>query len=125
MYIDMGAIITVVFFYLPVSKMLRYTASLTLELYEQKRFNEICETDMWIKTKDGRRLIAEEALDKPNFPEAQKYTAKIVNDITGKYQPNENFGFTIFQDNGRVFMQQYGSKKNELMCESDYIYFRY
>jgi hypothetical protein len=33
MYIDMGAIITVVFFYLPVSKMLRYTAGLTLELY--------------------------------------------------------------------------------------------
>jgi Domain of unknown function (DUF4440) len=101
-----------------------YTAGLTLELYGQKRFNEICETDTWIKTKDGWRLIAEEALDKPNFPVAQKSTEKIINEITGKYQLNENFGFNIFLDSDRLYMQQYGGKKNELVCESDFVYFR-
>jgi hypothetical protein len=101
-----------------------YTANLTLELYGQNRINEICETDTWMKTKYGWRLIGEEALDKPNFPVTQKVTAKIINEITGKYQLNQNFGFNIFQDSGRLFIQPYGGKKNELRCESDYVYFR-
>ena len=100
-----------------------YTADLLLEAFGQKRLTEICQTDTWTKKNNHWRLISSAALDKPNFPEAQKVFAPIINEITGTYQINETLGYRVFQDNAKLYIQRFGGKKNELICESDYVFY--
>jgi Domain of unknown function (DUF4440) len=100
-----------------------YTADLLLEAYGQKRLTEICQTDTWIKKNNHWRLISSAALDKPDFPEAQKVLAPIINEITGVYQINETLGYRVFQDSAKLYIQRFGGKKNELICESDYVFY--
>jgi hypothetical protein len=48
-----------------------YIANLFLKLYGQERLNEICQRDIWFKTRNGWKLISSEALDKPENPVVQ------------------------------------------------------
>ena len=100
-----------------------YTADLLLEAFGQKRLTEICQTDTWIKKNNHWSLISSAALDKPNFAEAQKVLAPIINEITGVYQINETLGYRVFQDSAKLYIQRFGGKKNELICESDYVFY--
>ena len=100
-----------------------YTADLLLEAFDQKRLTEICQTDTWIKKNNHWRLISSAALDKPNFPEVQKVFAPIINEIPGVYQLNETLGYRIFLDGAKLYIQRFGGKKNELICESDYVFY--
>jgi hypothetical protein len=100
-----------------------FTADLLLETFGQTRLTEICQTDTWMKTDNQWRLISEESLDKPNFPVTQKVTAQIIKEITGKYQLTDTVGYRVFQDSGRLWIQRFGGKKSELMCESEPIFF--
>lgn len=100
-----------------------YTADLLLETFGQKRLTEICQTDTWIKKNNHWRLISSAALDKPNFPEAQKVFAPIISEIAGIYQINETLGYRVFQDSAKLYIQRFGGKKNELICESDYVFY--
>jgi hypothetical protein len=49
-----------------------YTANLYVDLYRQERINAICQTDTWIKTVNGWRLIASMAMDKSRSPNVPK-----------------------------------------------------
>jgi hypothetical protein len=100
-----------------------YTADLLLEAFGQKRLTEICQTDTWIKKNNHWLLISSAALDKPNFPETQKVIAPIINEITGVYQINETLGYRVFQDSAKLYIQRFGGKKIELICESDYVFY--
>ena len=100
-----------------------YTADLLLEAFGQKRLTEICQTDTWIKKNNHWHLISSAALDKPNFPEAQKVFAPTINEIPGIYQLNETLGYRVFQDSAKLYIQRFGGKKNELICESDYVFY--
>jgi hypothetical protein len=100
-----------------------YTANLIVEAFGQNRLTEICQTDTWSKKNNHWLLISSAALDKPNFLEPQKVTAPIIKEITGVYQLNETFGYRVFQDSAKLYIQRFGSKKNELICESDYVFY--
>jgi hypothetical protein len=100
-----------------------YTADLLLEAFGQKRLTEICQTDTWSKKNNHWYLISSAALDKPNFPEVQKVIAPIINEITGVYQINETLGYRVFKDSAKLYIQRFGGKKNELICESDYVFY--
>ena len=100
-----------------------YTADLLLEAFGQKRLTEICQTDTWIKKNNHWLLISSEALDKPNFPEAQKIIPPIINEITGVYQLSEMLGYRVLLDSAKLYIQRFGGKKNELICESDYVFY--
>ena len=100
-----------------------YTANLIVETFGQKRLTEICQTDTWSKKNNHWLLISSAALDKPNFPEPEKAKASIIKEITGVYQLNETFGYRVFQDSTKLYIQRFGSKKNELICESDYVFY--
>jgi hypothetical protein len=100
-----------------------YTADLLLEAFGQKRLTEICQTDTWIEKNNHWLLISSAALDKPNFPKAQKIFAPIINEIAGVYQLNETLGYRVFQDSAKLYIQRFGGKRNELICESDYVFY--
>jgi len=100
-----------------------YTADLLLEAFGQKRLTEICQTDTWSKKNSHWYLISSAALDKPNFPEVQKVIAPIINEITGVYQINETLGYRVSKDSAKLYIQRFGGKKNELICESDYVFY--
>ncbi len=100
-----------------------YTANLLVEIYGQQRLNEICQTDTWLKTNNGWKLIATEALDKPNAPSTQKISQNIINAVIGEYDLSKAYGFKIFEKGGKLYRQRIGGKEEELKCESDYVFF--
>ena len=100
-----------------------YIADLRLEAFGQNRVTEICQTDTWIKNNNHWRLISSAAMDKPNFSVAQNVLPSIMQKITGVYQVNDSSGYRIFQDSSKLFIQRFGGKKNELICESDYVFY--
>ncbi|MGI8952469.1 MAG: hypothetical protein ACR2FN_12900 [Chitinophagaceae bacterium] len=101
-----------------------YTANLSVEIYGQQRRNEICQTDTWIKINNGWKLIATEALDKPNAPSTQKISQNIINAVIGEYDLSKDYGFKIFEKEGKLYRQRIGGKEEELKCESDYVFFQ-
>jgi hypothetical protein len=100
-----------------------YTANLFVDLYGQERVNAICQTDTWIKTVNGWRLIATMAMDKSRSPIVQNITAPIIQTIVGNYQLSNEYGYKIFTNNGKLYCQKTGKKEEELKCESGYVFF--
>jgi hypothetical protein len=78
-------IVNPIFKFHPNVSVFCYAADLLLEAFGLKRITEIFQTDTRIKKNDHWLLISTEALDKPNFPEAQKAVPSIINEITGVY----------------------------------------
>jgi hypothetical protein len=101
-----------------------YTAVLSLKLSGQERITRICQTDTWMKKNGFWRLISSAALDKPDLPAGQTPEITVIKAITGKYQLTDKLGYEVFSDSGKLFIQRYGApRKNELICESDFIFF--
>ena len=100
-----------------------YTAYLSVKLYEQIRANEICQTDTWLKTNKGWKLISNEALDKPEMPISQNPNQNIITNITGEYKLSDEYDIKIFTRNAKLYIQRNNNKEHKLKCETGYTYF--
>jgi Domain of unknown function (DUF4440) len=99
-----------------------YVASVSLNVLDQRWKNDICQTDTWLKTANGWKMISTAAFMRPANPIPRIPDSNIVKYLIGEYLLDKQYACSIYEKDGRLYSKRTGRDEIELTCESDYVF---
>jgi hypothetical protein len=93
------------------------------EVFGQRLVSHYHATDTWLKRGAKWRLVASQVLVRLQDPAAAPLDARIFDDYVGTYELSPSVSFEVTRESDRLFGQRTGRPKQELLPESETIFF--
>ena len=106
----------------PGTVIFSYVANTTLGVGDQQWQNDISQTDTWLHTMTGWKLIATAAFIEPANPAVHLPDSGIVKKIVGEYRLSDAYTCSIYEKEGKLYSKRTGRDQVELEGETDYVF---
>lgn len=95
----------------------------TLTLYSQAIRTSYAETNTYVNTYDGWRVLAFELFEVPDHPNPMSVRSEILQSYEGVYQLADSVQYTVTVKNDGLYCQRTGGNAVELVPETESVFF--